>query len=234
MTSKNIHVIITAGGSGKRFNETRTNTAKPKQFLSLLGKPVILHSLLKFQKIKEVKSIIVSADRKYFNYIHLLAVKNKITKLKTLVDGGSTRFLSVRNAFNELNCLLDDIVMIHDAVRPNVTSGELKMLRDISFKEGEVILGRKVTETVKRTIKNVVSETISRQDMWLIQTPQAFRYSILSKAYILAGIKIDFTDESSLVEYAGFNVRVSEGSRNNIKITTLDDLKTLKKVMSNE
>ena len=234
MISKNIHVIITAGGLGKRFNKTRTNAAKPKQFLNLLGKPVILHSLLKFQKIKEVKSILVSANNKYFSYIHSQASKYKITKLKTLVDGGSTRFLSVRNAFNELNCLLDDIVMIHDAARPNVTSGELKLLRDISFKEGEVILGRKVQETVKRTIKDFVSETISRQDMWLIQTPQAFRYSILSKAYILAGMKIDFTDESSLVEYAGFNVRVSEGSRNNIKITTLDDLKTLKKLMSNE
>ncbi len=231
MISKNIHVIITAGGSGKRFNETRTNAAKPKQYLNLLGKPVILHSLLKFQKIKEVKSIIISAQRKYFNFIHALASKYKITKLKTLVDGGSTRFLSVRNAFNELNCLHDDIVMIHDAARPNVTSGELKMLRDISFKEGEVILGRKVTETIKKTFKDVVSETISREFMWLIQTPQAFRYSVLSKSYILAGSKIDFTDESSLVEYAGFNVRVIEGSRNNIKITTLDDFKTLKKIM---
>lgn len=234
MTSKNIHVIITAAGSGKRFNKTSTIAAKPKQFLNLLGKPVILHSLLKFQKIKEVKSIIISAESKYFNYIHSLAGKNKITKLKTLVEGGNTRFLSVRNAFNELNCSLDDIVMIHDAARPNITPGDLKMLRDISFKEGEVILGRKVYETVKRTIKDTVSETVFREDMWLIQTPQAFRYNVLSKAYILAGGKTDFTDESSLVEYAGFKVKVTEGSRNNIKITTLEDLKTLKKLMSNE
>ena len=193
-----------------------------------------MYSLLKFQKIKEVKSIIVSVESKYFNYIHSLADKYKIKKLKTLVEGGSTRFDSVRNAFNELNCQPDDIVMIHDAARPNISSGDLKMLRDISFKEGEVILGSKVSETVKRTIKDIVSETISREDMWLIQTPQAFRYNILSKAYILAGKKKDFTDESSLVEYAGFNVRVSEGSRSNIKITTSEDLKTLKKLMSNE
>ncbi len=232
MISKNIHVIITAAGSGKRFNNTKTKAAKPKQFLNLLGKPVILHSLLKFQKIKEVKSIIISAEKQYFNYIHSLANKHKITKLKTLVEGGSTRFDSVRNAFNELNCPLDDIVMIHDAARPNVTRADLKILLDISVKEGEVILGSKVSETVKRTVKDTVSETISRQDLWLIQTPQAFRYNTLSKAYILAGKKKDFTDESSLVEYAGFIVKVTEGSRNNIKITTLEDLKTLKKLMS--
>jgi 2-C-methyl-D-erythritol 4-phosphate cytidylyltransferase len=143
MISKNIHVIITAAGSGSRFNNS--TSGKPKQFLNLLGKPVILHSLLKFQKQKEVKSIIVSANGKYFNFIHTLANKNKITKLKALTEGGSTRFESVRNAFNEINCLPDDIVMIHDAARPNFTKGDLKLLSDTSFNEGEVILGSRVS-----------------------------------------------------------------------------------------
>lgn len=232
MTSKNIHVIITAAGSGSRFNNAPAG--KPKQFLNLLGIPVILHSLLKFQKLKEVKSIVISANSNYFNYIHSLAAKNKITKLKSLVEGGSTRFESVRNAFNEINCLPDDIVMIHDAARPNFTKSDLKLLRDISFNEGEVILGSRVCETVKRTVNDMVSETISREDLWLIQTPQAFRYNVLSRSYILAGKKTDFTDESSLVEYAGFNVKVIQGSRNNIKLTTAEDFKTLKKLMSNE
>ncbi|MEO8512218.1 MAG: 2-C-methyl-D-erythritol 4-phosphate cytidylyltransferase [Ignavibacteria bacterium] len=231
MTSKNIHVIITAAGSGKRFN-TGPQTGKPKQFQNLLGKPVILHSLLKFQKIKEVKSIVVSAGKKYFNFIHALAVKNKITKLKILVEGGSTRFDSVRNAFNELNCLLDDIIMIHDAARPNLSSSDLKTLRELALKDGEVILGSKVSETVKRAVNNTVSETISRDNLWLIQTPQAFRYSTLSSAYILAGKKNDFTDESSLVEFAGYKVKIIEGSKNNIKITNFEDMVTLKKLMS--
>ncbi len=234
MRSEHIHVIITAAGTGSRFSKSKNKAAKPKQYQNLLGIPVILHSLLKFQKLKEVKSIIISAENSYFNMLHTMAEKNRITKLKALVEGGATRFESVRNAFYEINCDPDDIVMIHDAARPNVTVNDLKLLRDESFKYGEVILGTKVSETVKKAKNNIISETIPRDDLWLIQTPQAFRYNILSSAYILAGKRTDFTDESSLVEYAECRVKVVEGSRNNIKITTEDDLKTLKKLMGNE
>ena len=233
MISEHIHVIITAAGTGSRFNESNTKSAKPKQYMNLLGFPVILHSLLKFQKLKEVKSIIISDESSYFNLLHTLAEKHKITKLKALVEGGATRFESVRNAFNEINCNPDDIVMIHDAARPNVSVSDLKLLINESFKFGEVILGTRVSETVKRAKNNNITESIPREDLWLIQTPQAFRYNILSSAYILAGKKTDFTDESTLVEYAECRVKIIEGSRNNIKITTADDLKTLKKLMSN-
>ena len=235
MKSRNIHVIVTAAGSGKRFMKNNAgstgSSGKPKQYQNLLGQPVILHSLLKFQKLKEVKSIIISADKKYFDLVHSIAFKHKITKLKAMVEGGNTRFESVRNAFNELNSPLDDIVMIHDAARPNITAVDLKRIKDAAFKDGEVIPGSRIPETVKRTKKDKVTETIPRDDLWLIQTPQAFRYNILSSAYILAGKKTDFTDESSLVEYAGFAVKVIEGSRYNIKITTQEDLNTLKKLM---
>ncbi len=234
MISRNIHVIITAAGTGSRFNKSKKSSAKPKQYLNLLGMPVILHSLLKFQKLSPVKSIFISAENKYFNQLHTMAEKNKITKLKALVEGGATRFESVRNAFYELNCSDDDIVFIHDAARPNITPKGLKEFTELSFKYGEVIPGIKVSETVKRVKNSIITETIPRDDLWLIQTPQAFRYNILSSAYILAGKRTDFTDEASLVEYAGCKVRIVEGFENNIKITNEADLKTLKKLMSNE
>ncbi len=225
-----IHVIITAAGRGERFRK-RNNNPKPKQYQLLSGKPVILYSLQNFQKMSNVKSITVSAEAEYFNYLHSLAVKNRITKLTGLVEGGKSRFESVQNAFNQLNCSVDDIVIIHDAARPNISKSELKEFLDAAIKNGEVILGCKVSETVKKCSGNYVQQTIPRDDLWLIQTPQAFRYDVLSRSYIIAGKRTDFTDESSLVENAGYKVKIVEGSRNNIKITSPGDLTLLKKIM---
>ncbi len=236
---KAVHVIITAAGSSERFKKGPGKNLKPKQFINLLGKPVILHSLIKFQKCKEVKSIIISSAPEYFNFIHSMASKHKITKLKALIEGGNTRFESVRNSFNQINCpngllrcRLDDIILIHDAARPNITTAEIKNLIGLAYKDGEVILGSRVSDTVKRDNGGVVTDTLSRDNLWLTQTPQAFRYDVLSRSYIIAGNKTDFTDESSMVEYAGYKVKITEGSKYNIKITNSEDLKTLKKLMS--
>ncbi|HWA05281.1 MAG TPA: 2-C-methyl-D-erythritol 4-phosphate cytidylyltransferase [Ignavibacteria bacterium] len=226
-----VHVIITAGGTGTRFSRSSRTSSKPKQFLNLLGKPVILHSLLKFQKCKEVKSIYISASKEYFNLLHAIAAKNRITKLRALVEGGKTRFESVRNAFNQVECKVSDIILIHDAARPNVTKSDISELIKTSRKYGEVILGIKVSDTVKRTSGSIIKETVLRDDLWLVQTPQAFRYDVLSRSYIIAGKKTDFTDEASLAEFAGYEVRVTEGSRFNIKITSAEDMTALKKIM---
>ncbi len=226
-----VHVIITAGGTGTRFSRSSKTSSKPKQFLNLLGKPVILHSLLKFQKCKEVKSIYISASKEYFNLLHTIAAKNRITKLRALVEGGKTRFESVRNAFNQVECKVSDIILIHDAARPNVTKSDISELIKTSQKYGEVILGIKVSDTVKRSSGSIIKETVLRDDLWLVQTPQAFRYDVLSRSYIIAGKKTDFTDEASLAEFAGYEVRITEGSRFNIKITSAEDMTALKKIM---
>lgn len=226
-----VHVIITAGGTGSRFNKSSKSSLKPKQFMSLHGKPVILHSMQKFQKCKEVKSIYISASKEYFNLLHQVAAKNKITKLKALVEGGKTRFESVRNAFEQVNCDVDDIILIHDAARPNVTKEDIGSLISASQKYGEVILGVRVSDTVKRISGSIIKDTVDRNDLWLVQTPQAFRYDVLSRSYIIAGSRTDFTDESSLAEFAGYEVRVTEGNRYNIKITSAEDMQVLKKIM---
>ncbi|HMQ78649.1 MAG TPA: 2-C-methyl-D-erythritol 4-phosphate cytidylyltransferase [Ignavibacteria bacterium] len=227
-----VHVILTAGGTGSRFTKSKQAVSKPKQFLNLLGKPVILHSLIKFQKNKEVKSIYISASKEYFSLIHSMAVKNKITKLKALIEGGKTRFESVRNAFNQVECRGDDIILIHDAARPNLSVQDLSSLINAARRSGEAILGVRVSDTVKRTSGGTVRETIDRNELWLIQTPQAFRYDVLSRSYIIAGSKTDFTDEASLVEFAGYDVTITEGSRFNIKLTSAEDMLLLKKAMT--
>jgi 2-C-methyl-D-erythritol 4-phosphate cytidylyltransferase len=221
--------IITAAGSGTRFSSGRKNI--PKQFIKLKGKPVVLYSLVLFQKIKLINEIFVSANRKYFDFLHTLAVKNKITKLTTLVEGGKTRFESVKNAFLQIDGKPSDLILIHDAARPNIKRKLIEELLTNALKYGEVIPGFKVSETVKEENKGIITGTVDRNNLWTVQTPQVFRYGVLRKSYEKAGRRNDFTDEAALAEYAGFKIRLVEGSRDNIKITTAEDLNLLKKIM---
>lgn len=227
---RKVYAIITAGGSGLRYRgKGKSTLVKPKQYLTLLGKPVILYSMLEFQKCNDINEIIISADKDYFDYLHILAVKHKIKKLTGLVEGGKTRFDSVKNAFNSIEGAgKNDLILIHDAARPNIN---VSMVTNMLASGVEVITGTKITETVKRARKDVISETVSREELWTVQTPQVFRYGVLGSSYTKAGKKSHFTDEASLVEYAGFKVRLTEGSRENIKITTPADFAMLKKLM---
>ena len=225
----NTFAIITAAGSGSRFSPGKKSI--PKQFIRLKGKPVILFSLEAFQKCRQIDEILVSADNSYFDFIHSLAVKNGITKLTTLAEGGRTRFISVKNAFFQISGKPGDLILIHDAARPNINRKFVEEILTSALKYGEVIPGIKIDETVKRENKGIVTGTIDRDNLWTVQTPQVFRYSVLKKSYEKAGRKNDFTDEAGLVERAGYNVRLIKGSRDNIKITTQEDLQILKKIM---
>jgi 2-C-methyl-D-erythritol 4-phosphate cytidylyltransferase len=224
-----VHVIVTAAGSGSRFGGSKKSL--PKQFQNLNGKPVILYSLLAFQRSTHVNEIIISADKKYFELIHVLAGKHRITKIKILVEGGKSRFESVKNAFGQISSKPNDIVLIHDAARPNISSKLVNSLVKEAAKHGEVIPACLVSETIKLAKGNIVSRTVDRSNLWLVQTPQAFRYRTLEKSYKKAGRRKNFTDESSMVESCGFKVRVLESSIENIKITTKVDITLLKKLM---
>ena len=221
--------IITAGGSGSRFSTGKKSV--PKQFIRLKGKPVILYSLETFQKCRQIDEILVSADRRYFDLIHSLAVKNKISKLTALVEGGKTRFISVKNAFLQISGKPEDLVLIHDAVRPNIHKKFVYGLMASAVKFGEVIPGIRISETVKKGKKGVITGTIDRSNLWTVQTPQVLRFKVLKKSYGKAGRRFDFTDEAALAEYAGYKVKLIEGLRDNIKITTQEDLSMLKKLM---
>jgi 2-C-methyl-D-erythritol 4-phosphate cytidylyltransferase len=159
-----------------------------------------------------------------------LSLKNKITKLTNLVEGGETRFQSVRNAFRQVESSGDDIVIIHDAVRPYIYTDTYfieRLLMEIKKFDG-VVPGIKIPETVKRAKNYIVTETIDRENLFTIQTPQVFRYKALKVSYEKYGSENDFTDEAALVERAGYRVKVAEGMRENIKITTPEDMRNLK------
>jgi 2-C-methyl-D-erythritol 4-phosphate cytidylyltransferase len=227
--NRNVIAIVTAAGSGTRFSR-HSKKETPKQFLRLINKPVILFPLLAMQKCKAISGIFITSAPEYFDYLHSLAVKNKITKLAGLVEGGSTRFESVKNAFEQIDAAGSPLVMIHDAARPNINKTLMEKIIGAANKYGEVIIGSRLSETIKREKNGYISETLNRENLWAIQTPQIFRYKTLKDSYRKTR-KNDFTDEASLVEAAGYKVKIIEGTRGNIKITTPEDLDFLKKIM---
>ena len=231
----NVTAILTAAGKGSRFRKLSGSTSNtPKQFIRIFNKPVILYSLLTLQKCPLINRIIITSAKENFEYLHGVAAKNKITKLDKLVEGGNTRAESVRNAFLQIENPKNILVLIHDAARPNITVSLVEKIISEAKKSGSVITGSRLTETIKRSENGRVIETLDRKNLWSVQTPQVFPYTILKKSYSkiknLTKLSL-FTDESSLIENAGFKVKIMEGSKDNIKITTPEDLDLVKKMM---
>ncbi len=147
-----------------------------------------------------------------------------------LVEGGKTRFYSVKNAFRQITSGNADLVLIHDAARPNVSSRLIGEILDFASKKGNTALGTKLSDTVKKENKGIILQTIDRSNLWTVQTPQVFKYKDLKLSYQKSRSD-KYTDESSLVESAGFRVSLFEGPNENVKLTSLSDLKLLKKLM---
>jgi 2-C-methyl-D-erythritol 4-phosphate cytidylyltransferase / 2-C-methyl-D-erythritol 2,4-cyclodiphosphate synthase len=213
--------IIPAGGVGKRLR-----TQKAKQYLLLNHVPVLVHTLKVFQQAKIIDEIILvlppddvaSAQKQLIN-------KYGLTKVTAVVAGGKERQDSVKNGLSAISGKCD-IVIIHDAVRPFVTQELIKQVVAAAKTTGAAAVGVKAKDTIKETKKdNLVAATIPRQNLWLTQTPQAFKFELLKKAYTAAYRgKYYGTDDASLAEKIGAKVKMIDGSYENIKITTPEDL----------
>ena len=214
--------IIPAGGAGKRMG-----AGLPKQYLSLHGIPILVHTLRVFQwsaLIDEILLVVPEGDIP--NVQRDLLQRYRISKVRLVLHGGRERQDSVRNALAHL-CDEDEGVLIHDGVRPFVT-GEL-IERAVAGAEmfGAVAVGVPIRDTVK-TVNDAgaVVKTVSREGLWLTQTPQAFRREVILVAYARAEADGFYgTDDASLVERTGFTVRMIEGDGDNIKVTMPEDLK---------
>ncbi len=216
-----VKVIIPASGSGARFGGKI-----PKQFFKVDGKEIIAHTLEKFNNIGLIDEIVISTQLEYFVKLSVIVKKYNLKKVKKIVEGGKQRQDSVYNALLNLECKKEDLILIHDAVRPFISKKKITELIKTAEKEKCVILGIPVNETIKRVDKNnIVTETLDRNNVWAIQTPQAFQYSILLKAFDKAmDENFTGTDEAAIVENAGFDVRVMKGEKSNVKITVKEDL----------
>ena len=213
--------IIPAGGSGKRMQENQS-----KQYLLLDGVPVIVRTLKTFQGARMINEIflIVPADDIEFAR-QFIVEKYGISKVSRLLPGGRERQDSVKNGIDAL-ANDHDVVVIHDGVRPFVSEEMVHAAVREASNEGAVTVGVPVKDTVKAVDDHAwIKGTLNRSGLWLTQTPQAFKRDIIKKAYE-AAYKDNYygTDDASLVERMGINVKMMRGSYDNIKITTKDDI----------
>ena len=209
------YVIIVAGGKGLRMGSDL-----PKQFLPMGDKPVLMHTIEAFHHFDRTMKIILVLPQEQQTYWQELCAKHSFVIEHTVVDGGETRFHSVKNG---LACVNSGLVGVHDGVRPFVSPEVIKRCYELAAIKKAVIPVIDVVETV-RHITETGSETVSRNDYKLVQTPQVFDAELLKQAYAQEYTPF-FTDDASVVEAMGVSVCLAEGNRENIKITTPFDLK---------
>jgi 2-C-methyl-D-erythritol 4-phosphate cytidylyltransferase/2-C-methyl-D-erythritol 2,4-cyclodiphosphate synthase len=209
-----VSAIIAAGGRGLRFGG-----ASPKQLLTLGGRPILARSVDAFVACEAISEIVVAlpADLAAAPPPYL----QQRSKPVTIVSGGDQRRASVANAFARVSDRAE-LVVIHDAARPLVTDDLIRRTVAAASETGAAIAAIRAHDTVKQTDSaGAITATLPRERIYLAQTPQAFRVSVLRDALRLDG---DATDEAMLAEQAGHAVRVVDGDPRNLKITTPDDL----------
>lgn len=213
--------IVLAAGRGSRMN-----AGMNKQFMPILGKPLLAHTLEIFQSCSLVDSIILVAGRGELELCRKLIVEaHGFSKVDKLIEGGSERQESV---YNGLLALEEDcgIVLIHDGARPIITGNLIERCIEGAKEYGAVSAGMPAKETVKILDgKGYVKYTPQRELVWITQTPQAFRRDLIKKAHENAIAEgISGTDDASLVEILGDKVKMLESSYENIKVTTPEDI----------
>ncbi|MCK5595687.1 2-C-methyl-D-erythritol 4-phosphate cytidylyltransferase [bacterium] len=197
----------------------RMKAALPKQYLDLGSKPVLIHTLNILDKTKCIDEIILISGKKYIEKSRLLIQKHNIRKVSKIVCGGKTRQESVYNGLMGIKNT-PDIILIHDAVRPFITSELIRKSIEAAHKHGAAVIGLPLFDTIKLVKDNCIEKTVDRNNLWRVQTPQVFRYDLIKTAYQKANKnKFSGTDDASLVEQLNYPVRIVPGSETNIKIT---------------
>ena len=216
-----VEVIIAAGGTGRRFGE-----GQPKQFYLLKGKPILSWAIGRFEECVLVDRIILAVPRGMGKYTrqHVLSPFG-YKKVKTVVEGGKERRDSVLQGLNMLETDTDT-VLVHDGVRPIISEELIRKVIQATQRWEAVVPGLPLRETIKQVGRdNLVSWTLDRKSIYLIQTPQGFKKDLICRAY--AQVKKRgwvASDDATLVEKLGVKVKMIPGEETNIKITSPQDL----------
>lgn len=212
--------IIVAGGKSERMGANID-----KAFLSLGTKPVVVYSLLAFEKCRDIDEVILVVRKDRIDATRQAVRMFGCNKVKKIIAGGTLRQQSVINGLDEASENVD-VVIVHDGARPCVTSDLISQTINSAKQHGSGVAAVKITDTVKSVEKGmIISETIDRTKLWLVQTPQAFKINLLRKAFAyVEKKKIKVTDEASAVELISTGVRLVASSSSNIKITSPNDL----------
>ncbi len=201
------------------------NASTSKPYLSLAGKPIICHTLAAFEQCPLIDTIILVVEKEEINRARVSIVDAfGFKKIRVVVAGGERRQDSVWEGIKVLaaDC---DLVVVHDGARPFISRKILERSIEVANAGGTAVVAVPVKDTIKVVREERITKTLDRTTLWAVQTPQTFRHAILKKAYEKAledGYKA--TDDASLVERMGISVEVVEGSYDNIKITTPEDL----------
>lgn len=212
------HVIIVAGGKGVRMGNSI-----PKQFMLLANKPILMHTIERFYSFDNNIDIIVVLPKEQQQYWKHLCKEHNFNIEHRIVDGGQTRFHSSQNAIKSIEADDNDVVAIHDGVRPLVSINTIKKCFDEAQQKKAVIPVTNVIETLRYINSNGEDKTVDRSKYKLVQTPQVFELGLLKRAYN-EPFSETFTDDASVVENIGTRVFCVEGNRENIKLTTPFDL----------
>ncbi|MFH1673443.1 MAG: 2-C-methyl-D-erythritol 4-phosphate cytidylyltransferase [Pseudomonadota bacterium] len=225
---KKIVAVIVAAGEGVRMGD-----GPRKQYISLGNLPVLVHTLLVFDKNPEIDHIVLVLPESDLSFCRgKIIAPFHFNKKIQLVSGGASRQESVYNGLKavEGDC---DIVVIHDGVRPFVSDRLISESVRGAQKYGACIVAVPAKDTLKIVKNNAIQKTFPRDEVWLAQTPQAFRYNLIVKAHEKARIEqLKETDDAALVERLRGEVYLVQGELLNIKITTPEDLKIAEAILS--
>jgi 2-C-methyl-D-erythritol 4-phosphate cytidylyltransferase len=220
------YAIIVAGGTGSRMNN-----AMPKQFLPINDKPIFYYSILAFINTFPTIELVLVVHKDFIKNMHSVLQHFAERINVTIVEGGETRFESVKNGLATLPNNKEAIVYIHDAARPFITKKLLTQLQSDCIEYGNAIPCIVANESMRMVSENT-SSIIDRNKLRIIQTPQVFRLPILKKAF-LQSYQDSFTDDASVCEADGVTIYLSNGIDENIKITTPTHLEMAEWTMKN-
>ncbi len=214
LTTQPLYAVIVAGGSGSRMQ-----TQLAKQYLPLLGKPLLFHTLEAFGAV--AAKLVLVLPQHDLDYWQKLCEAYHYNTPHLLVAGGSSRFQSVKNGL----ALVPDgaLVAIHDGVRPLVSPAIIKNAYAVAAEKGAAVVSVPLKDSLRQLKAGDASLSVNRQDYCLVQTPQTFRAAAIRKAYELPEQPY-FTDCASVAEAAGIKIYLADGAYRNLKITTPEDL----------
>jgi len=221
---KQVAAIIVAAGTGSRMGAQ----ARSKQFLPLDGRPVLAHTLARFESCAEIDEIVLVIQEEERDRCAQIIADVGAAKVSALVPGGEERQDSVWNGLQHLSPQTE-IVLIHDAVRMFITSEILTRSIEYARQCGASVVAVPANDTVKIVTSHqdgfFVERTLDRRQLWQVQTPQTFRYNLICDIHQQARSEgLSGTDDAMLLEHFGHPVKIVPGSYRNIKITTPDDL----------
>ena len=220
--------IVFAGGTGTRMN----TKSKPKQFLELHGKPILVYTLEEFNKHQEIDGIILVVLKEWIDYCKALVSKYGLYKVKEILSGGATAIESQRNGLRKA-CELydkDSIVLIHDGVRPLIDAETISKNIESVKKNGTAITTTPAIETITISKENnKVGQIIERSEVQMAKAPQSFILGELWEVFCKAeNENKEFIDSASMMQYYGYSLFTVEGKPENIKITTPNDFYTFR------